>query len=85
MAQLHEFTLAVGPKLPQEDMIEICSAIGYIIKGMPVKEGSEALATFCIPMLEEVAQLASRPTPSKKEIQRICGKSLNSPVPNTSN
>lgn len=59
LPQLHMFMEGAGEKLGQEDVVEVCEAIAYIIDGMLPAEAASALSQFCSPLITRIQTLLS--------------------------
>ena len=66
LPQLHTFVSSVGDKLDQSDMVEVCEAIGYVLKDMPADQAAVALQEFTQPLIQRVQMVAMAPTPAQK-------------------
>lgn len=61
LPQLHMFMEGAGERLGQEDVVEVCEAIAYIIDGMLPAEAASALSQFCSPLITRIQTLLSLP------------------------
>lgn len=59
LPQLHTFMEGIGERLGQEDVVEVCEAIAYIIDGMLPAEAASALSQFCSPLINRTQTLLS--------------------------
>ncbi|KIR32111.1 transportin-3 [Cryptococcus deuterogattii MMRL2647] len=59
LPQLHMFMEGAGERLGQEDVVEVCEAIAYIIDGMLPAEAASALSQFCSPLITRIQTLLS--------------------------
>lgn len=72
LPQLHSFVSTVGDRLDQADMVEVCEAIGYVIKDMPPDQAATALQQFAQPLIQRIQTTASSTTTAEKpELQSV--------------
>lgn len=72
LPQLHAFFSSVGDKLDQSDMVEVCEAIGYVLKVMPADQAAVALQQFTAPLIQRVQAVATSPTiADKPELEKV--------------
>lgn len=72
LPQLHDFISTVGDRLEQQDMMEVCEAIGYIIDNMEPEQAAAALQQFCQPLLQRIQAVAMSETEaSRPELQKV--------------
>jgi transportin-3 len=75
LPQLHAFVTTVGDKLSQQDRVDVCEAIGYVISGMPPDEAAPALQQFCEPAIQKIQEVATAGEQgTKQQIQDVCGE-----------
>ena len=76
LPQLHAFVTTVDDKLDQEDMVEVCEAMGYVISSMPADAAAQALQQFCEPLIQRVQAVASEAGEVQKpDLQKAAGES----------
>ncbi|KAI9600179.1 hypothetical protein KEM48_000593 [Puccinia striiformis f. sp. tritici PST-130] len=68
--QLHSFYQNMSLTLGQDDMNEVSAAIAHIIAGLPAPQGSAAMSTFCMPLVEGLHNIAHRKQPPTKQVQQ---------------
>ena len=64
---LHDFIKTVGPKLAQDDLVQIYEAIGHVLVSMPMEECARWVKTFALEILQSVHIVAVRPTQATKD------------------
>jgi transportin-3 len=75
---LHTFLKTTGPKLVQDDRRQVYEAIAYVISAMPINQSAESLKTFCVDILAQVHDFATRTTvPTTTEIHSVGGEYVN--------
>lgn len=73
LPQLHSFIQVVSTSLGSEDLLELAEAIAHIIVAMNPEDGPAALSTFCMPNIELIHALASKPTvATSDELKLAC-------------
>ncbi|KAH9473766.1 hypothetical protein MJO29_000822 [Puccinia striiformis f. sp. tritici] len=70
LPQLHSFYQNMSLTLGQDDMNEVSAAIAHIIAGLPAPQGSAAMSTFCMPLVEGLHNIAHRKQPPTKQVQQ---------------
>ncbi|KAG8901213.1 Nuclear import receptor [Tulasnella sp. 403] len=71
LPQLHTFVQTMGPKLIQDDRLQVYEAIGYVITSMPMQEAGTTLRTFSLDLLAQVHSVVEKPSAQKEELQRV--------------
>lgn len=71
---LHTFIKTVGPKVVQDDMVQIYEAMAHVLTSMPMEECAQWLKTFALEILQDVHAVAVKPSMANKdELRRIAG------------
>jgi transportin-3 len=60
ISQLHSFYINVGKTLPISDTLEVTEAVAHVIAVIPVNELLKALQLFCMPLAQQLHDLASK-------------------------
>ncbi|KAG8932286.1 Nuclear import receptor [Tulasnella sp. 418] len=72
LPQLHSFVQTVGPKLIQDDRLQVYEAIAYIISSMRMEEAGQALRLFALDLVQQIHTIISNTSPaSKEELQKV--------------
>lgn len=67
LPQLHTFYQTVSSTLGKDDMTELSGALAHIIAVMPAPEASQALQTFCMPLVEKMHNMVAQKVPLQQE------------------
>ncbi|EJD55376.1 ARM repeat-containing protein [Auricularia subglabra TFB-10046 SS5] len=69
---LHTFIKTVGPKMQQEDLVQLYEAVAHVLASMPMEDNARWLRTFALEILHDVHAVATKPTQaSKDETKRV--------------
>ncbi|KZW02101.1 ARM repeat-containing protein [Exidia glandulosa HHB12029] len=69
---LHTFIKTVGPKIVQDDMVQIYEAMAHVLVSMPMDECAQWLKTFSLEILHEVHAVVVKPgLAGRDELRRI--------------
>lgn len=62
--QLHAFVTTMGPKLNQDDKVQVYEAVAHVISAMPMDQAATSLQTFATDLLAQVHALVAQGTPA---------------------
>ncbi|KAJ2957823.1 hypothetical protein NQZ79_g6514 [Umbelopsis isabellina] len=60
LSQLHPFYINVGKTLPISDTLEVTEAVAHVIAVIPVNELLQALQLFCMPLAQQLHDVATK-------------------------
>lgn len=60
LSQLHPFFINVGKTLPILDILEVTEAVAHVIAVIPASELLKALQLFCMPLAQNLHDLAAK-------------------------
>lgn len=65
---------SVGPKLVQDDRIQVYEAIAYIISSMPMADAGQTLRLFALDLVSQIHVAVSKgASVTKEDLQMIAG------------
>jgi transportin-3 len=70
LSQLHPFYMNVAKSLPILDIMEVTEAVAHVIAVLPTNEILRALQLFCLPLAQDLHEIAAKGKDASKDDRR---------------